>query len=330
MKTFASVTILLTCFTGAFAQAPTPVPSAGTASSGVPMSQATTIQPAAYGSPSAVAAVDQLQQTLEAADETPSVVLIVPGPDIKPGTLASLTEDMTVMCRVFDKALSPGRRSSTRSFSYGRAGALSQWFGQEPGQTQGLYLDGYGAVFFVGVDFPLVAPPQQNEQAKAQESGDRVWSQSGDRVWSQTVDELRGRPAVDPTGQAVPAYDPQKVDSLKANLIKTLRHAANLRLGPQDQVTVVVGARNEGAQAGAWQHLRYMRQPNAGRRVVPSSNSNRADGPAADPAATLILRVAKTDLDALAAGPLSPDQFASKVVVLWSTPQAQAAPTPAQ
>ena len=57
----------------------------------------------------------------------------------------------------------------------------------------------------------------------------------------------------------------------------------------------------------------------------------RAGGASADPAATLVLRASKADVDALAANKLTADQFAAKVQTLWSATQPQtsdAPPTP--
>jgi hypothetical protein len=55
------------------------------------------------------------------------------------------------------------------------------------------------------------------------------------------MNELRGQPEPREAGETGPAYDTQKVETLKATLIKTLRHAANLRVRPQDRITVAVG-----------------------------------------------------------------------------------------
>jgi len=327
MKTLISATILLLCWTDAPAQVAVSSSSSAPAALSVQQQPATTTPDAALSKlQSAMIEVNQLPQAGDAGDRARDVVLVVPGPDLKPEMLAGLTEDMTVMCRIFDKALAPGGRSTGTTLYTGRAGALSQWFLKQTGRTRGLYVDGYGAVFFVGVDFPLVAPPQQNEPAKAQDATDRVWSQA--------VDELRGRQDVHATDKTWPAYDPQKVDTLKATLIKTLRHAANLRLGPQDQVTVVAGSQNQSSTAAVQQQLRHLYQRSAGRRPTPTpSNANRPDNPAADPAATLVLRVAKADLDALAAGKLTAEEFSPKVAVLWSwtrpqVPESPATPSP--
>ena len=168
-------------------------------------------------------------------DQAREMVLVVPGPDLKPEALTAITEDLTVMCRILDKTLYPGKRSTGASIYMGKGSSLGRLLMQQTGRSQGLYLDGYGVVFFVQVDFPLVPPPQQKEEPKPDESADRVWS--------QTMNELRGQEEKRDAEKTGPAYDAQKVESLKATLIKTLRHAANLRVRPDDQITLVVGSR---------------------------------------------------------------------------------------
>ncbi len=324
MKTFISAAIVLLALTDAPAQVAV---STGTAApAAAPVQQWSTIatnQPGVSGFATPMTVASGLQQSGDAGDHAHNAVLVVPGPDLKAQTLAALTEDMTVMCRIFDKALQPRGRSTAATWSYtNRPGAMNHWFVHQGGQTQGLYVDGYGAIFFVGVGFPLVAPPTQNEPAKAQDTTDRVWS--------QTIDELRGRRDVDAAAEAQATYDPQKVDTLKATLIKTLRHAANLRLGPQEQVTVVAGNQNRSSSVGVQQQLRFLYERSAGRRqVVTPSGADRPDKPAADPAAGLVLRVTKADLDALAAGTLTAEQFAPKVATFWSWSEADTPASPA-
>ncbi len=128
-------------------------------------------------------------------------VLVVPTPDLPPESLADLTDDLTVMCRIFDKSLPPARSGG---LSYGGGGGYGGTLGGGGGyggrsdvfrfglgpqsqRTQGLYLDGYGALFFLHVDYPLVpTEPAQAAQAKPKESRDTVWS--------QTVKEMSGQP----------------------------------------------------------------------------------------------------------------------------------------
>ncbi len=324
MKTLVSATILLIALTHATAQSPTstsvvsstPVPLQPGATPSNTTSTASVSVAQRPGLGSAVIVESNVLQTGDWEDQARAMVLVVPGPDLKPETLAGLTEDLTVMCRIFDKALYPGRRSTGRS-AYPRTGdmaLLGRLLTPQSGRTQGLYLDGYGALFFIGVDFPLVAPPQEKEGAKPEESVDRVWS--------QTMDELRGQQEPREAGETGPAYDAQKVESLKVTLTKTLRHAANLRVRPQDQITIVVGSRVTTGRP-LQEHLRYFYSSPGRRAPVPMTDRKRPDTALADPAATLVLRATKSDVDALAAGKLTADQFAPKVQILWSAAPAQ-------
>jgi hypothetical protein len=241
------------------------------------------------------------------------IVLVVPTPELKPEGLAAITEDLTVMCRIFDKALTSGTRSAS-SFAYAsRADALKRLLVRQTPRTQALYLDGYGAVFFVPVDFPLVAPAPQKSQPEPQEPGDRVWSQTVNELCGQQEDAHQG-------GNAGPAYDAQKVESLKTTLVKALRHAANIRVRrPQDYVTLAIGAHaggtaHEYAQLGQKLDL-YAR---SSRLSLAGTGIQRSDSPMADPSGTLVLRVLKADVDAFAAGALTVEQLAPKVETLWS------------
>jgi hypothetical protein len=331
MKTLVTTTILLLSATNMMAPRsagtsvvwPTPAQRAGAASSGTAHTDAAVIAEKPGASSAVMIATPRLQIG-DLEDQACETVLVVPGPDLKPEALAGISEDLTIMCRIFDKALYPGRRSTSASVYLSRGNSLSRLFMQQSGQTQGLYLDGYGSLFFVQVGFPLVPPPQ--------EKGEPTPDESADRVWSQAMNELRGQQGPQEAGEAGPAYDAQKVENLKTTLIKTLRHAANLRVPSQDQITVVVGSGIPTSGSQQWP-FRYSYSQ---RRHVLGSTPNtarRPDSPVADPAATLILRVSKVDVDALAAGQLTAEQFGAKIQTIWSAAQPQAPepapPTPA-
>lgn len=333
MKMLVSATILLISMTAAMAQTPAPVQASKPPVQPSPVPQQFSVASSGQAPRAVSSAVilgSQGQQTYDLEDQARETVLVVPGPDLKPEALGTITEDMTVMCRIFDKALYPGARSTGVSLSMHRADySFSRLLAQQSGRTQGLYLDGYGAVFFVHVDFPLVPPPQQTQESKSEESGDRVWS--------QTMNELRGQPQTRDADETGPAYDAQKVENLKAALIKTLRHAANLRIRSQDQITVVAGSNSQNPTATSKaETLRYHLYSSGYRAARPTPrNVGRAELPGLDPAATLVLRIVKSDLDALGGGKATPEQIAPKVQTFWSwvQPQAQespATPAPAQ
>ena len=250
-------------------------------------------------------------------------VLVVPTPDLPAESLADLTEDLTVMCCIFDKSLAPARAST--GFVYGNRGGVFSYYsiGQQTRSAQGLYLDGYGALFFVHVDYPLVpTEPQEPSEVKAKESADTVWS--------ATVKEMSGQPGEDQqAARSAQTYDPQKVENLKKAAIKTLAHTSNIRMRrPQDVITLVVGALDDSRASSS-----YRRYGAVGR-----STSTAAPMPpgAAKPQATvrnpagalLVMRVTKADVDAFAKGQLTAAQFTEKVQTISAPISSGAAPAP--
>jgi hypothetical protein len=240
-----------------------------------------------------------------------ATILVVPTPELTPENLAQITEDMTVMCRILDKTVAP-----TQPPRYPvSVNGVRPLFGTEASGSQGLYLAGYGALFFLEAGFPLRPPPQAAEQTQSQEE-----EPATDPLWSQTVEELQGVSAQSSgPAAALQPYDAQKVENLKAALVKSLRHAANLRLtSTQDFITLVVVPRDNSltvscdAPGATW----YAGTSTNGvewRYKQAAGGGTRAEG-----ASMLILRVRKAQADAFAKGQLTPDQFTEKVQVLWS------------
>ena len=261
--------------------------------------------------------VELLQATSRGDDQRNRIlrtVFVVPGPDLAAEGIGQISEDLAVMCRIFDKATVWAHRTAGGEVAGGVPVDVS---GVEvaPGWalTQGLYLDGYGAIFFLPVNFPLAAPPQEQNPSRTEPSGDPLWS--------QTADELRGVPQESATpsrGQ----YDAQRVENLKTALIGTLRHAANLRTrGPQDVITIVITSRTEQTTVSEMLQRDLLSRHEA-------AVNGRPVAPAAELPSALILRTTKSDVDVLAKGSLSQEQFAGKVQILrsWTTSSLEPAP----
>ncbi len=237
-------------------------------------------------------------------------VLVVPTPDLPAENQAELTEDLSIMCRIFDRSV-PAAGGSV-GFAYGdRADSLRWVIGQQSRGTQGLYLDGYGALFFLRVDYPL-APTEK------QDAGQAKPKESADSVWSQTAREMSGQPGDEPqSARNAPAYDAQKVENLKKTLVKTLAHASNIRLRrPQDAITLVVGALDDVRMSA------YGRSRSAGwgaTTISPVRPGAKPLSAARNPtAALLILRATKADVDAFAKNQMMLGEFTQKVQVLFS------------
>jgi len=103
----------------------------------------------------------------------------------------------------------------------------------------GIYVGGYGAIFFVRVQFPLAstAPTEAKETTV-----------KGDSVWDETKAELygTGKPTAAPQ-----AYDPNKVEKLKNTILSAFKYASNMReLKPDESVIVVAMRYGPGRETG--------------------------------------------------------------------------------
>ncbi len=219
--------------------------------------------------------------------QTVQTVFVVPGPGLPEAGRAAITEDMAVMCRILDKLMAQAALVGDMAGTvdpFGRASDGSYT------QTQGVYLDGYGALFYMEVGFPLAPGVQGQDQAKAETSTDTLWSQTADEVRGVTRNE---------NAPSVQEYDAQKVENLKQVLTKSFRHAANLRThGPQDALTLIVASRS---------------RRGSGPYGIPLT-----EPPATDSPNVLVFRTAKPDVDAFAEGSLTLEQFTAKVKLLSS------------
>jgi len=236
----------------------------------------------------------QFEQCLQVVSHYPQgqAEFVVPAPDSSRESLAQITEDTAVMCRIIDKAIAPSVGTADPPAVYGPyMGSL-----ERRGRTQGLYLDGFGAVFFIEVRFLLVRLAEEQEQPQA--------DSSGDSVWSQTMDELKGVAPKQPDDR-VAAYNAQKVETLKSALVRSLGHATNLRVRrPDERIALVIASRG---QTGSYVAM------GRGRPWTVQL------GPSADTASdTLVLSTTKADVDAFAKGSLTLEQFNEKVQVLHS------------
>jgi len=173
-----------------------------------------------------------------------SPVFVVPADGTAVEDLLAANEDMTVMTQIFHRALQQANLG-------GDAGnPFVSFLGQSGRSAPSVYLHGYGALFTLSVDFPL-APLNKDEQTAPQETQADV-----DPLWQEMRADLfepgQADRRTDPFDGDAPKYSAEKVESLKATLIATLKHAANIRaLGPDEVVVVtVVGATPPGQLYG--------------------------------------------------------------------------------
>ncbi len=219
------------------------------------------------------------------AAETALVIPTIETIEKAPDFIQTTVKDLNIMCRIFNKELKLSNQvpelyemvmfnDSFEHFFNNRG-----FLGQEGRGTKGIYLDGYGALFLIQVDFPLMAPPQAEEKEKQIEApGDPVWRQAEQEIYSpEKLKKKRERRLIQQE------YDEEKVKDLKRKLVKSLKHTANIRSLKADESIII---------------------------------SVKGHHSASNPPKVLIIRVKKSDLDAFTKGELDSDKFGQKVQML--------------
>ena len=245
-------------------------------------------------------------------------ILVIPSGQVKVENLAAITEDMSVMSRIFDKKLSQSNVLTSR----GRLlVGVNTYLGRSDRLTEAIYLEGYGALFLMKINMLLSAPPEAQQKEKVQEDTDPVWAQMRRQMY-EPEEVRRSRTG----GRPEEKYDAEKVETLKTNLIKTLKHAANIRGLKSDQLVIltVIGDGRRPASTVTRFYSSYGRSTGSRRgvRTVPEVE--------ADSLLPTVLTICakKSDIDAFAKGELDYDQFRQRIEIFKSYAKAgqQASP----
>jgi hypothetical protein len=217
--------------------------------------------------------------------------LLVRTSEPEPKTQAALEQDLSVMAHILGKAINelPGGRGNMKALG------IDLFFTPGSAPLHSLYLDNYGALFFLGVNFPLIAPPEKHAEEKP--AGDSDWEDAREELYGQRSQAgLPGEPAED--------YRQEKVDKLKEKLLEALKNATNIRgLKPDEFVTVWVSGGNNGGS----RRLRVMKANPAGGM---GGDIVSVDQPASLARRTMMtLRVSKAQIDAYSKGKIGLEEF---------------------
>lgn len=226
----------------------------------------------------------------------PESVLLVPSKPIPAEEASQLCEDMRVMSMILNDAAGPNQTPDSRRYGRSTGMVIRPGFigfgGQSSPET--IWLDGYGVVFTLEVDFPLVALDEGEDMQPQteQEKADEVWQRNRDRLKGvESPYESVEKPAV--------AFDPDRVQRLQKRLTEALRHASNIRnLTAKDKVVVIASSVLEG------EHPHHL------------NHEYGSESDVAVPTSVMALQAVKQDIDAFAAEKLDLDEFAQKVAVV--------------
>ncbi len=165
-------------------------------------------------------------------------VLVIPSEQIKTEYLVAVTEDMRVMSAIFRKNLQQVNIApSGGSFFVSSRDPFARLLGGSRGAIQSMYLQGYGVLFLMNVDFPLSPPPQveEKEEAEKKEDTDPVWDQMKRDMYEPQAARRRK------TDRPAEKYDAEKVKNLKTTVINALKHASNIRnMKPDESVILTI------------------------------------------------------------------------------------------
>jgi len=182
-------------------------------------------------------------------------ILVIPAKDIEAEDLDAITQDLQVMSHIFDERFKEPRTIKGVFTDFG------DFFGRDNRATEAIYLQGYGALFLMEVNFSFSPPSKsQEKETKKTEDVDPIWQRARQQIFSpkgfgggKFVSEER--------------YSAEKIDQLKTELIETLQHAANIRnLTPDEWIILTVIG--HGRQPGEFYEDYY-------RSAAPRSRTSR-------------------------------------------------------
>ncbi|MEA3226107.1 MAG: hypothetical protein U9Q07_09165 [Planctomycetota bacterium] len=241
-------------------------------------------------------------------------VFIIPAAEIERKDHFAIERDIHVMSHIFDRVLKKPVNKIGGVFT-----VMDDFFGRDSHVTQVIYADGYGALFFMDVDFALVGPPPASEAKEPNAPEEKV-----DTAWKQAMREVyeRERPNVTRNTESRPGpeYDAEKVELLKRNLVETLKHAANIQALKSDEsviLTVTGGAILSKMEVDRGKDAKWIFRSG---KWVPVTGEPRTPLYMVLRPSVLTIRAKKSDIDAFSKGELDFNKFYERTQLLanWS------------
>ncbi len=249
------------------------------------------------------------------SDSVPPVVIRFGPTDST--AVGTMEEDLAVMTYIIDRAMDrAGEDVPAQSMN------IPLIYTSGGRSVRSMYLEGFGPLFMIKVNFPVHAPAEPKPEPAEKTSSE----------WEEAKQNLYGAQEVQwMTTSGVP-YEAERVDLLKKHLLQALKNASNIRgVEPDEHITIAVfgspapsavargaggGGMGAGFSAGVgdatlantvepFQQLPY------GTRSGKTLKLERT----ALKGTVLTLRVKKSDVDAAAKGTLDPEAFAKTATV---------------
>ena len=311
-KTAIIIMLALSAQAAVYAQAP----STPAASVSIQAGEVVAVEPLVAGTPIGESIGESRPVSVSAwrpEHSAAGAVLVIPSTDMKSEDILAIMEDTSIMSRIFDKSLSQQRLITPGTDTFASLYSFSGPFTGGPiftsprsYATEAMYLEGFGSLFFIGVDFPL-SPPPKVQQEKPDEGVDRVWTDTKTEIYDPEAVNRRIKT------QPQKEYDAERVQDLQKTITKTLKHAANIRgLKADEWVTVVV--RSSAPTVIVLGTIMTTRTSAGPKPPAPESVPYQAVLPPGPGQATfLTIRAKKSDIDSFAKDQLDYDKFSQRV-----------------
>lgn len=232
--------------------------------------------------------------------------LIIHSSDLDPKTYANLEEDLSVMSRILSKA---GKQDEGSSF-HSRLEDITLWASGSVG-VKNLYVEGYGAIFMLGVRFPLVAPQTAEEAPKAKDTTSDEWERAKQEIYSRNTFEVNIERLVGKMSAPPEPYEARKVEDLTVSTLESLKNATHIRnLKADEFVTVVVFGPDNVIKRTAVEKDEPEEYGKVKRKVhYEDVMTGRGE-------TTMTIRAKKSDVDDFAGGRLSADAFRKRAKIV--------------
>jgi hypothetical protein len=227
--------------------------------------------------------------------------LIIQSSDPDPKTYANLEEDLSVMYRILSKT----RKQEEGMFK------LESFLSGSSSSVKSMYIEGYGAVFMLGVRFPLVAPQTAEEPPKPKDTTSEEWERAKKEVFGRNTFEVDFEGIMGKLNPQAEEYDAQKVEDLTAGILEGLKNAAHIRNLKSDEFVTVAVLGAEAGQVRAVVEKEEREEEGKGKRKTRIENVSGGRGES-----TMTIRAKKSDIDDFAKGKLNADAFRKRAKIL--------------
>ena len=221
--------------------------------------------------------------------------------------LDGLTEDLNIMVHLLEKSLEGGFSEAVPAVKMG----ISMTLSSGSPSARALYLDGFGALFMIKVNFPLIGP-DSGEEPKVDEAADSEWENARRELFGGTRQAWENTENYSPTGD----FDAAQVEALKNGLLQTLKNASNIRsLKPEEFVSVTVFGTPSVAHRSRKVKTNTPKPDGSRARDSKRAAETRQLDAGARMGTVMTIRVKKSDVDLFAQQKLSLDEFQPKATI---------------